>query len=487
MRVLLVYSAPDRDYWPVGVFRSHWVPTGLAYLATAMRRAGHDVRVHVRAEHLVKNGFDWQDADERTRGLLAEFRPELVGFSVLSPGVRDTATMSRWVKRMLGDHVLTVAGGAHPTALPERMLADCPDVDVVVIGEAEETLVELADRGPQADVAGLVYRDGQDLVATGRRANPSDLDGLGQPAYDLFDMSYYTHPNSWMIRWLYLKVTNIRTSRGCPNRCRFCAGHVVAGLGVRYHSVDYVIDQMRNAVDQFGVNAIHFEDDTIGSDRQRLLDLCEAIRCEGLHEKIKWDCSLRVDQAEAELLKQMKRAGCIQVEYGFECGSDAALRRVGKNTTTDMNRRAVALTHQAGLRIYADIMLGLPGETEEEVEATRRFLQWARPEVISCARLTPLPGTAIFEQLPPEAKDRISWGEYAYLSRPAPKFNLTAMSDERFEEVFRRFHKYVVSPHVKRTFLRDMPPGHHRVRWKFRRELAKFVLRHPIRAMRVPW
>ena len=122
-------------------------------------------------------------------------------------------------------------------------------------------MVEVARRGLAEDVAGLVYRRDGDLVHTPFRAPRQDLASFHPLPYDLFDMAHYTAPDRGLIRWLKLRAINLRTSRGCPNRCRFCAGHLVAGLGGRYHSVDFVMDQIRHVVGKYGVQAIRFEDD----------------------------------------------------------------------------------------------------------------------------------------------------------------------------------------------------------------------------------
>jgi len=488
MRVLLVYAAPDRRYWPVGVFRSNWVPTGLAYMGAALLKAGHDVRVHVREEVLVKNSWHWQASDELLRRELMEFRPGMVGVSALSPMVADTARTSLWAKEICGPDVLTVAGGAHPSAIPEQTLQDCEALDAVAIGEGEHTIVELAEKGVSRDVAGLAYREnGGEFVRTAKRKPCADLDSLGPLPYELFDMEFYCRANPWLIRWISIPSTNIRTSRGCTNRCRFCAGHVVAGLGVRYHSIDYVMEQVANAVNRFGVEGIHFEDDTVGADRERLVELCRRIRAAGMDRKMKWDCCLRVSQLDRELLAEMKASGCIQIEYGFECGSDAGLGRIGKNTTMADNRRAVTLTRQAGIRVFADIMLGLPGETAEDIQATVDFIRWSRPEVLSAGRLYPLPGTAIYSELPDSVRSNIDWGTYSYIDLPGPRINLTSMPDEEFETVFRRFQKYIASPQMSWAFLRDNP--HWPASWRrgIWKKLARFVLQHPIRAFRVPW
>ena len=486
MRILLLYPAPPKSHWPIGRFRSRWVPTGIAYLGAVLRRAGHEVRVHIREEQLMKNGFDWDDANARLQSLIEDFRPEMLGMSLTTPGVPETAWVSRIAREICGQSVVLVAGGPHPTAVPELMLGDCPELDAVVIGEGEQTIVELAEKGVSPDVAGLGFREDGSILRTAVRNPPGDLDALGPPAYELFDMEFYSSPTRWMIRWLPLAVTNIRTSRGCTNRCRFCAGHLIAGLGVRYHSIDFVIDQIRHVVDKYGVGAIHFEDDSLGADRARLLALCDALRTNGLDRRIKWDCCLRVDQTDRELLGAMKSAGCIQVEYGFETGSEDSLKRLGKNVTAEMNRRAVTLTRQAHLRIFADIMVGLPEETEEDFKATLSFVRWARPEIISAVKLSPLPGTGIYNDLDERTRNSLRWEDFSYFDPPGFDLNLTAMSDRKFNKMYRHFRKYFVRPQLIWALLRDTPRDWRQRRRELMWKLVKFCLRHPIRAIRAP-
>jgi len=486
MKVLLIQPVPPPTYWPRGSFRSRWVPSGIASLAAALRRAGHEPRIHAREEQLMKLQLDWQQANARLRALLEEFQPQMVSLSATTPDVPEVESLARMAKELCGEHTLVAAGGPHPTALPERTLADCPHVDVAALGEGERTIVELADHGPSPDVEGICFRRDGSAVRTPPRAPEQDLDALGPLPYDLFDMDHYTAQDRWLIRWLPLRATNIRTSRGCPNRCRFCAGHLVNGVGVRYHSIEFVIAQVRHVADRFGVEAIHFEDDTVGASRPRLLELCEAIRQADLHRKVKWDCCLRADQADRELLAQMKAAGCIQIEYGFETGSDRMLGKLAKNTTAEMNLSTAQLTHEAGIRVYADIMFGLPDETEDDVRATLRFLRRTRPEVISFARMYPLPGTAIYNALPDAVRDSVEWGEYAYLDNPDFPINVTAMPAERFAQLYREIDKYCLRPALTWQLLRDTPHGDLRRR-DLSHRILRFCILHPLRALRVPW
>jgi radical SAM superfamily enzyme YgiQ (UPF0313 family) len=466
---------------------SRRLPPGLASIAGCLLRAGHEVRVVVREEQLVKHHFDWPRADAELKDMLRDFRPEIVGLSVMTPMMPESATVARWAKEICGTQTFVVAGGVHPSALPELTLRQCPAVDAVVVGEGEQTILEVAERGLEATIAGLVLRAEEGFLHGPARCPLLDLDSLPRIPYELFDMDFYTRPSRCQIRWLKLSAANLRTSRGCTNRCEFCAGHIVAGEGIRLHSIDRVIEEMLHAADRLGVEAIHFEDDTIGADRARLLTLCEAMRRKGLHRRLAWDCCLRVDQVDSELLAELKSAGCIQVEYGFESGSDDSLRRLGKGTSVDSNRQAVELTRRAHLRIYANIMVGLPGETEEDFDATVRFLRWARPEIINFARLWPMPGTPIYNRLSAEVRDSLDWGQYAYFDRAEGGVNLTAMPEEVFRHKFRQVLRYLVVPQYCRAVLRDSAKDEVKLRRALRRKLAGFILRHPVRAARVPW
>lgn len=487
MKVLLVYPAWPKNSWPQGWFRSYWVPTGLAHIARILESGGCEVRVHVCEEHLVKNGLDRSRAEAVLRKELKDFKPQIVGLSVLTPGMIEAASIARLAREICGGDTMIVAGGVHPTALPERTLNECPELDAVVLGEGEWTMLDLAERGLDENVPGVVFRRGSDLVRTAPRPAEKNLDRLGMPAYHLFDMAFYTSPNRWMIPWLKLRSTNIRTSRGCRGTCNFCAGPLVSGPGVRFHSVDHVINQIDYVRKNFGIEAVHFEDDSVGADLDRLMRLCQELRQSGLNRHIRWDCCLRVDQATREILSEMKSAGCIMVEYGFETGSEQLLKNIGKRSSMELNRRAVELTRKVGLRIYADIMVGLPGENEKDWEATSRFLRWARPEIISAALLYPLPGTRLFKSLPQEVRQSVRWEDYTYYNSVKPDLLLSSLPLEAIQRLYRRFDRYQIKPHTAWAILRDSDPEERALRrgiWKY---LISFALRHPIHALRTPW
>ncbi|MFW6065381.1 MAG: B12-binding domain-containing radical SAM protein [Planctomycetota bacterium] len=483
MRSLLISLTPPASAWPKGDFRCHWVPTGLAYLATALRRAGSDVRIVHREQQLTNLGFDFPQADADLRQTVRNYRPDMVGFSSNSASVGELDRLSRLCRGELGESAVLLAGGPHPTALGEETLEECPALDAVAVGEAERTLEELAKTGLREDVAGLVVRRNGDYVRTRPRPPEHDLDSLGEPAMDLLDWSFHTARGGWMIRYLPLRTVNVHTSRGCTNRCSFCAGHLIGGVGVRPHSIEYVMERVRFAVERMGAEAILFDDDTLGADPSRLMELCEALCRAGFHRRIVWGGCLRVDQTRPDVLAAMNSAGCVQVEFGFESGSDEGLRAMGKGTSPEMNVRAAALTRQAGLRVFGNVILGTPGETAAGFDATVKMVRRIKPDVLSAARLCPLPGTRVYKSLTPEQRSRITWESLAYMNMPC---NLTGMSDEQFEERFRAFRRYFFVPLMDHHRLRDGQPCPSR-RGELRRRLHSFAVRHPVRALRLPW
>ena len=485
MKVLVIQPVPPARYFPRNEFRNMHVPTGVAYIGSALKRAGHEVRVHIREEQLHKCGINWAQADARLEDELRTFHPDMVGLSVLTPSVEETARIARLAKELCGAATQVVVGGVHPTALGREMLDNTPEIDVAVVGEGEQTMVELANGNASAATAGILYRQNGTIAATVPRAPVANLDELAPIDYDLFDMSYYTAPSRWLVRWLKLPATNLRTSRGCTNACLFCAGHLVSGVGVRFHSVDFVVGQMQMVVERFGVRGIHFEDDTLGADPNRLVKICEAVRRRGLEKRICWDGCLRVDQTSAELLSEMKAAGCIQIEYGFESASDRSLARIGKKTTAAMNRRAVEVTRRAGLRIYANVMIGLPGETAKELRATCDFLRWVKPDVLSFGQMVLLPGCALFQRIPEEKRRSLDYGLYAF-PMDGQGVNLTAMDDAEFARTRDRLFRYFAGPCVRRQLLRDAGAKHEEETRGLRRSLRRFMMLHPVRYSRLP-
>jgi anaerobic magnesium-protoporphyrin IX monomethyl ester cyclase len=341
-------------------------PLGLAYVAAALRQAGHDVTI-----------LDGEALRLTAAELLARIprSAAIAGFTSSTLAWPTVRHVARLAKEQTPGRVL-VLGGPHVTAFPEESLRAAP-FDVGVLGDGEVSMVAIADRVSRGEsLAGLASCAVR--TADGIRTSPAiawiqDLDSLPMPALDLLPMDRYRS-----IGVCDPFVTMI-SSRGCPFRCAFCS-QIYSGDRLRTRSPEGIVEEMARAVKDYKVREIVLFDETFGVKRKDALRLCELIRERGL--KFRWNARTRVDAMDEELLRALRSAGCYILHLGIESGTQRILDQMCKGITLDQVRSATRLARKLGFVIHAYFMIGYPGETREEVEATIRFsrelpLDWA--------------------------------------------------------------------------------------------------------------
>jgi radical SAM superfamily enzyme YgiQ (UPF0313 family) len=313
-----------------------------------------------------------------------DFRPEAACISCTTANVNDGIALALELKSR-DKSVLVILGGVHPTALPGEILKN-KAVDIVVRGEGEETINELFTKiGPKSlsKVRGISYRHNGKIMHNPDRGLIHDLDGLPLPAYHLLPLDRYER-------------AYIMTSRGCPGHCTFCGSHIIFGRRTRYRSHMLVVDEME-MLKKYGFDYIWFTDDTFTLDKKRTHDICDEIIRRGL--KMKWICMSRVNTVDGELLLKMKRAGCIRVNFGIECGDVAVIRKIKKGIRIEDVRKAFGMAKEAGLETTAYLMVGLPGQTWKSVLKTNELLKEIRPTITSVTVLVPYPDTEIYMEM----------------------------------------------------------------------------------------
>ena len=405
---------------------------GLLLLAAVARDLGHEVAV--------LDGVAMQLDSAAFEARLAAFAPDLLALSATTFTVGAAAAVAASAKRGRAE-LLTVIGGPHVSAAPEETLARFAAFDLAVLGEGEATLAELlaalAGQRPLAEVAGLMVRDGGGLQLTGSRAPINDLDTLPLPAWELlagFPRQYAPAP--FKVR--QLPAASLVSSRGCPNRCLFC-DRSVFGDRCRFHSAENVVATIRALHERFGVREVCFEDDTFVTHRPRLKEICE--RLIELRLGVTWNCLARVNQVTAEHLALMRRAGCWQVSFGIESGSQAVLELIGKQATLEQVRAAVAMTRAAGLRAKGFFILGHPGETRETLRETIDFALSLPLNDISVSLMTPFPGTELHRRAAEFGTMDPDWERMNLLTTTFIPHGLTAedlLAAQR--ELLRRFY-----------------------------------------------
>lgn len=453
MNIVLIYPLLSRQRSAVDENKQYWPPLGLAYIASALERQGHKVRIIDRDALLHKHSLSFSKADEETLRLIKDFHPDLVGFSATTPNMSDVFQQARTIKDSFPG-VKIIVGGPHPTGEPEATLRlSQGSIDALCLGEGELTMLDIAAGKSFSEVKSLSFiRDGL-LVSTQERPLIPDIDELPLPARHLLDMEFYSRPSRFTSRNLNLRTTSIFTARGCPYRCNFCAGPLVFSGRVRFHSPQRVIAEVEHIIRDYAIEALYFAEDMFLSDKERAYKLLTLFRDRGIHKKIKWFAQVRTNMADEELLKFMKSSGCSGVEYGFESGSQRILERMNKRSTVGENLRAARITRKVGLRYQANIIVGYPGETRQDFYDTISFLKKIQPSNIGFNIFMPLPGTAEYARLKKEGRISYDWENVG--NPEGSGVNYTAMSDKEFKQAYSQARLKIVLPLNLKNFITD--------------------------------
>lgn len=359
-------------------------PLGLAYLAAAARRAGYPAQI-------VDAHADGVRRPEEMARRVAATRPDVVGVTSTSFNWPVVAELCRGLRRLLPGARLWV-GGPQLALYPEACL-EVRAIDAAVVGEGDETVVEMLARvaagEPLEGLPGTIVRRGDELVRGPDRAPIAELDRLPLPALELLPLARYralTLPTPF--------VTMV-TTRGCPYRCRYCAQIYVGGR-YREHGVERVLEELRRAVQRYGAREIVFFDETFTLNRRRVLALCQAVLAAGL--RVRFNIRTRADLCDDEVLRALRDAGCASIHVGIEAGSERVRRLMNKQIDMAKGERALAEARRLGMETRGYFMLGYPGETRAEIEETIRAavelpLDWA-----SFTITTPAPGTEVYRE-----------------------------------------------------------------------------------------
>ena len=392
MRVLLVAPHTYQKTIPL----SHWTPLSITFIASVLRRNGHDVSIFDRHSMIARLGLDENRINRSMVEHVRRYKPDMVGFNTVSPLIYDTVDCISLIRSVYSGPM--VAGGHHTSALPDLTLRRIPDLCAVVEGEGELPMAELVSGTDPETIPGVWWkkRDGE-IVHTPPHQNPN-LDELPFPALDLLDMKYYTRPNTTTIRGFYLSTVSILSSRGCEGRCDFCSESSTYGRGVRFHSVDYVMEWMQQVLKKYGVEAIYFMDNDFLIDERRAMEICERMLSQGMHKKVKWAIQARANRIQPAILKRLKRAGCVLIEIGIESGLQDQLNAVRKGTTVQLNERAIKRIRRHGMDSHLYMMTGFEGETLLDLEKKLAWVKRFIPTSFSWFPMQRYPGTVLYEK-----------------------------------------------------------------------------------------
>ena len=431
-RVLLVHplgyraDAAGRD---ISRLANIMPPLGLASMAAFLERRG------IGAD--IVDCYARPDSDRLIRDLLRERRHAFVGLSCTTSSFLDAVRIARLAKEELPG-VRTVFGGPHVSALREALFDRFPEMDLAVVGEGEETLAELAERGAgeASSVPGLIHRDGRDgaAVFTGRREKGVELDSLPFPAYeklagfpDAYKLPIFNYPRT--------PNTSCISSRGCPYSCSYCDRSVFRRT-FRYNSAEYLYEHLRYLRERFGIRHVNFYDDQFTFNRKRVEEFADRMVDRPLG--LSFNCAVRAEHVDEALVRRMKAAGCWMMSLGIETGDERLLAQHRQNPDLRLLADKLRLIKGAGLRTKGLLMIGLPGETEESVRRSMDYVFSLPIDDFNLAKFTPFPGSPIYDRIRELGTFDEDWEKMDCMHF---QFVTHGMTAGRLEELFQEFYR----------------------------------------------
>jgi len=395
MKVLLI-NPPVRRWAQPNCF-----PTGLGYIASTIRGAGHDVGV-----------FDFnaiRQEDITYEGILRSKQYDVLGITGIITQYKEVKEIAR-MSREINPAAPVICGGPLATSVPDLVLKKT-DVDICVRGEGEVTIVKLLNNGCKDNTIGCSTKlNGSIINANFDRPPIKDISELSWPAYDLFPIDEYLfNPIAWQNKekWSdgkHAKLSEYSTrsmnmigTRGCPFGCIYCYHHYM-GQGYRRRYIFDILQEMQYLNDTYEVAYVHFTDDLFCGSKKWTMEFCKTKHQFDLAD-VTWSCAGRPSIMDEELAGAMYSAGCVGVCYGLESGSQKMLDRMNKKANVDDYRRAIEISK--GFFPYEDytFIVGTPGETDETIAASVNFCEEMGIVPSAVFYMTPYPGTSLFEEL----------------------------------------------------------------------------------------
>jgi radical SAM superfamily enzyme YgiQ (UPF0313 family) len=405
----------------------HWFPQGIAYLAAVLRNAGHDITIynqdvyHYPESHLIE--------------YLTNNKFDVVGVGVIGGyyQYRKLLKISDAINKV-PDRPRYIIGGHGPSPEPEYFLKKT-GADVVVIGEGEVSTPNLLDAFENGkdlhSEKGIAFIDENgEYVITEKQPLVEDLDSIPFPAYDLFPINYYS-----LLRMPHIKQSDrclpILSSRGCPYRCNFCYR---MDPGYRLRKPEHVVEEMRFLQENYGITYFAFADELTMISPQRIKDLCYAFLDADLD--MRWDCNGRLNFAKPEILKLMKEAGCVFINYGIESFDNESLKKMNKNLTVEQITVGIENTLAADISPGFNIIWGNIDEDEKVLEKGVQFLLKYddHSQMRTIRPVTPYPGSDLFDYAIEKGllKDVEDFYEHKHTNSDLLAVNFTPLSDDEY-------------------------------------------------------
>ena len=429
----------------VPINHTHYLvpPIGLGYLATALRQ--HDC-TNIVILDCVKERLSFAGLRDRFRS----WNPQIVGFQIFSYDF-DSVVRSIEILKQVSPETIVLIGGAHVSATSDTVLDEISGADFGFAGEGEIGLPMLARRilgneeVPLENIPGLIWRNGSSIHANSR-AGTEDLDRLGFQAWDLTPpASYDGSPQGGFYK--KFPIAPILTTRGCPYLCTFCGSGVNMGHNLRNRSMGHVMDEMVMLYNDYGVREFHIIDDMFNFYKNRVIEFCQGIKDRNLDISYTFPNGLRLNQLDRETLQMMKDTGAYAFTVGIESGSQRILDTMKKGLTLELIEEKVNLINAVGLEPSGFFIIGYPGETVDDINATIQFAKRLKLKRAHFSNFLPLPGTEATKRLVENKEiEKPDWGTLFYSKVSYTPRGITRKQLKQLQR--RAFLEFHLRPHI---------------------------------------
>jgi radical SAM superfamily enzyme YgiQ (UPF0313 family) len=406
----------------------HWFPEGLAYIASVLLKSGYEVEIYNQDMH--------HYPDCHLTEYLNKKKFDVISVSVIAGyyQYRKLMKISEAINKSF-QRPYYIIGGHGPSPEPEFFIKKT-GADAAVIGEGEITIIELLDallnNKPLHDIKGIAFKDEDNVIINERRQLIKDIDSVPFPAYELFPMGYYRllrMPHSLNGDF----VMPMLSGRGCKFTCTFCYR---MDKGFRPRSNESIIEEIKLLKKNYGITYIAFADELLMSSIDRTTSLCEDFMKEKLD--IKWDCNGRLNFARPNLLKLMKKAGCVFINYGIEAMDNDVLKNMKKSLTTQIITKGIEATLKAGISPGFNIIFGNIGDNRETLKKGVDFLlKYDDGSQMRTIRpVTPYPGSPLYYYAIEKGllKDCGDFYDNKHTNSDLLAINFTELTDDEFHE-----------------------------------------------------
>ena len=350
-------------------------PLGIAYIAAVLKRNNIETKI-----------IDLNFEHPQLKTVLADEKPELIGISSMVTNARQTFNVAEQAKKVLPESFV-VMGGPYPSMMKNTLIARHNEVDAALVGEGEYAFLELAkqlENGKNLDVKGLIFRKGKQIKTSSPQKPITHLDMIPFPAREELKMSRYGENAGVLF-----------TSRGCPQQCIFCS-RPVFGRQWRGHSPDYVLKEIEQLVDRYGVSMLSVLDDNFTVDLKRAEQILDGI-AEQFSLGIYFWNGLRADHMTENLVRKLKRAGCRAINFGIESVDPDVISFIRKGVSLEQIERAIRLARQAGIKANAFLMIGNAKDTRKTADKIIDFVKRVHVNGVHLSMATPILGTPFWD------------------------------------------------------------------------------------------